>query len=449
MTSTIKVDNIQKVSDASNIIKKCSATTTVGSGAGNTVVVCGSTVTIGRCGGTVALASGATQTGFGASGAVTWDTTVKTGDFTAASGEGYFVNTTSGAVTVTLPGSPSAGNIVAIADYAGTAATNNIAIGRNSSNFQGAAQDGKITINRQVFTLVYVDGTQGWVPVTENDSSAAGPKFIAATGGTVTCGACGNTKIHTFTGPGTFCISSAGNALGSNILNYMVVAGGAGGGSSGRYETGGGGGGGYREANDPKAKAPFAASILASNVGLTAATGPISVTVGAGGAGGASGSNSIFSSITSAGGGTASSTGGSGGGGPSAASGANGNTPAVAPPQGNPGGDGHPGSGRAGGGGGAGESGFPGPVSGQGGDGVANSINDTLTFRSGGGGGAGGSPNPDAGPGGQGGGGPGRPSSPGTGGAATANTGGAGGGGYNGTGGAGGSGIVIIRYRYQ
>ena len=48
MTSTIKVDNIQKVSDASNIIKKCSATTTIGSGSGNTVVVCGSTVTIGR-----------------------------------------------------------------------------------------------------------------------------------------------------------------------------------------------------------------------------------------------------------------------------------------------------------------------------------------------------------------------------------------------------------------
>tara|TARA_R100001086_G_scaffold28943_1_gene13264 strand:+ start:1182 stop:2534 length:1353 start_codon:yes stop_codon:yes gene_type:complete len=450
MTSTIKVDNIQKVSDASNIIKKCSATTTVGSGAGNTVVVCGSTVTIGRCGGTVALASGATQTGFGASGAVTWETTIKTGDFTASSGEGYFVNTTSGAVTVTLPGSPSAGNIVAIADYAGTAATNNITIGRNSSNFQGAAQDGKITINRQVFTLVYIDGTQGWLPVSENDSSAAGPKFIAATGGTITCGACGNTKIHTFTGPGTFCISSAGNALGSNILNYTVVAGGGGGsGPSGRYENGGGGAGGYREANDSNAKAPFASSTLASNVGLTAATGPLSITVGAGGGPNSAGSNSIFSSITSAGGGAGGSAGGSGGGGPSAASGANGNTPAVSPPQGNPGGAGHPGSGRAGGGGGAGETGFPGPVSGQGGDGVSNSINDTLTARSGGGGGSGGSPNPDAGPGGDGGGAPGRPTSPGAGGSATANTGGAGGGGYNGAGGSGGSGIVIIRYRYQ
>ena len=65
MASIIKTDNVQKVSDDSNIIKKCGSTTTVGSGAGNTVVVCGATVTIGRCGGT--LASGATQTGFGRS----------------------------------------------------------------------------------------------------------------------------------------------------------------------------------------------------------------------------------------------------------------------------------------------------------------------------------------------------------------------------------------------
>ena len=68
MTSKIKVDNINKVSDDSNIIKKCGTTTTVGSGSGNTIVVCGSTVTMGRCGGTVALASGATQTGFGTNG---------------------------------------------------------------------------------------------------------------------------------------------------------------------------------------------------------------------------------------------------------------------------------------------------------------------------------------------------------------------------------------------
>ena len=50
---------------------------------------------------------------------------------------GYFVNTTAGAINVTLPTSPSAGDIVAVADYAGTAATNNITIGRNGSNIEG------------------------------------------------------------------------------------------------------------------------------------------------------------------------------------------------------------------------------------------------------------------------------------------------------------------------
>jgi len=450
MTSKIKVDNINKVSDDTNIIKRCGTTTTVGSGASNTIVIDGSTVTIGRCGGTVALGSGATQTGFGASGAVTWDTTAKTGDFTATSGTGFFVNTSSGAVTVTLPASPSAGNIVAIADYAGTAATNNITIGRNSSNFQGAAQDGKITIDRQAFTLVYVDGTQGWVPVAENDSSAEAPKYVAATGGTVTTAGCGNVKIHTFTGPGTFCVSCAGNPLGNAKLNYFVLAGGAGGGGGGRYERGGGGAGGYREANDPEAGAPYAASFLASPIGLTAVAGPTSVTVGAGGGASSNGSNSIFSTITSAGGGTDSSSGGSGGGGQSnAGAGGNGNTPSVSPPQGNPGSPGQPSSNPGGGGGGAGTAGgSPGTLR-DGGDGLSNSITDSLVTRAGGGGGSG-SP---GGQGGTGGGGNGRGNPPGAGcnASPTSNVGSGGGASYgtSSTGGSGSSGLVVIRYKFQ
>ena len=70
-------------------------------------------------------------------GAITWDTTVKTSGFTAVSGNGYFCNTTSAAFTVTLPSSPSAGDIVAIADYANTFDTNNVTIARNGSNIQG------------------------------------------------------------------------------------------------------------------------------------------------------------------------------------------------------------------------------------------------------------------------------------------------------------------------
>jgi len=104
MASTIKVDNIQN-QPGTNIINKCSVTTTVGAGAGETVNVCAATVNLGRSGGTVNLTSGATQSGFGRTGTVDWITTPKvTGDspITAVTGEGYFLNTTAGTITVNL-----------------------------------------------------------------------------------------------------------------------------------------------------------------------------------------------------------------------------------------------------------------------------------------------------------------------------------------------------------
>src|SRR6056300_1335104 len=89
--------------------------------------------------------------------------TEKTTSFTAAAGEGYFVNTTSGAITVTLPASPSLGDEVSIIDASGTADTNNITVGRNSENIQGSAADLTISTERAAFTLVYFNATQGWL----------------------------------------------------------------------------------------------------------------------------------------------------------------------------------------------------------------------------------------------------------------------------------------------
>jgi len=96
------------------------------------------------------------------SGGTSW-VAVKTSDFTAVAGEGYFVNTTSGAVSVTLPASPSLGDEVSVVDYAGTADTNNITINRNSHKIQGDASNLTISTERAGFTLVYVDATQGWL----------------------------------------------------------------------------------------------------------------------------------------------------------------------------------------------------------------------------------------------------------------------------------------------
>ena len=96
------------------------------------------------------------------SGGTSWQA-VKTSTFTAVAGEGYFVNTTSSAITMTLPGSASQGDEVSIIDYAGTFDTNNLTVGRNSHKIQGSAADLTVSTERAGFTLVYVDATQGWL----------------------------------------------------------------------------------------------------------------------------------------------------------------------------------------------------------------------------------------------------------------------------------------------
>ena len=95
-------------------------------------------------------------------GGTAWQA-IKTGATTMTSGQGYFVNTTSSAFTMTLPSSPSLGDFVQIIDYAGTFDSNNCTIGRNSQPIQGAAADLTVSTERAAFTLVYVDSTHGWL----------------------------------------------------------------------------------------------------------------------------------------------------------------------------------------------------------------------------------------------------------------------------------------------
>jgi hypothetical protein len=439
------------------------------------------TITVGNSGNTIIIPAGATITnngtanGFGATynGAINWSSTIKTSGFTAVSGNGYFCNTTSGPFIVTLPASPSAGNVVAFKDYAQTWNTNSLTLGRNGSNIEGIASNAIQSTQGQSITLIYIDSTKGWVIIDSAQSSEIKqPTFITATGGTVLT--CGNYKTHIFTSSGCFVVSSIGNVCGSTTVDYMVVAGGGG---NQQYGAGGGGAGGFRQSYPNPATGGFP---------ITATTYPI--TVGAGGTWptGTNGSPSVFSTITSAGGGFGSigfgagpnvpgNPGGSAGGGGSSTGGGSpggtGNTPPVSPPQGNPGGNGGSPSGSyaSGGGGGASASGgnaSPGGPAGAGGDGsywpngafgpTAPSYGTTgpvpaVRYFAGGGGGA---IAADAGPrspapGGAGGGGAGKYSGgpatvPSV--AGTANTGGGSGGG---DGYSGGSGIVVIRYKYQ
>jgi len=446
MASTIKVNNIQNQCGA-NIANKC-----------------GTTITLGASGDTITLACGASQTGFGRTGTVDWDTTAKTASFTAVSGNGYFVNTTSGAITVTLPATPSAGDIVSLADYTNTFQTNSVTVARNGSNIGGVSANATLSTEGQSVTFIYVDATEGWKNVQDSTSNVTGNPFLTATGGTETT--CGDFKIHTFTSPGTFTVTNLSSTSAENTVGYLVVAGGGG---SGRCRGAGGGGGGYREGRnvpiDNFTASPLVADAPTNAVTVTAQSYPI--TVGGGGTGGVPGSNdggvgsnSIFSTIIATGGGGGAGgfgtggNGGSGGGGSDTGSGGSGNTPPVSPAQGQNGGDSTSGGGGAGSGGGGGATavGSNGTSScgGDGGAGATSSINLTPTGRSGGGGGGLDSPGPGSAGSAQDGGGVGI-KGPGSGTAGTTNTGGGAGGSGLGSpvGAAGGSGIVIIRYKYQ
>jgi hypothetical protein len=421
---------------------------------------CGTT-TLGDSGDTFTIPSGVTITnngtanGFGATGAVNWQTgDIKTATFTPTSGEGYFINSGS-ALTANLPAG-SAGAIVAFADYARNFATYNFTVSPNGSEkIGGIAADVTLDIDGQAATFVYVDSTKGWVNIQNAEDTETGQSFITATGGTITTS--GNCKIHTFTSPGTFCVSAASAQTANNQVSYLVVAGGGGGG----YDVGGGGGaGGFRERKSPAT--PYTASPLEGAATITVTATGFPITVGGGGAGStanyptnaAAGSNSVFSTITSAGGGYGGSypagdggNGGSGGGGSGhnqATTGGTGNSPPVNPSQGNPGGNAPAplasSSTTGAGGGGATATGstslYPAPntFTPRAAGGTTSITASPVEYAQGGRGAADGAPNQQAGG-----------ANTGTGGDAAGNQGGP----TANHGAAGGSGIVVIRYRFQ
>jgi len=96
-------------------------------------------------------------------GGTDWQAVITADPANATAGEGYFCNTTSGAFTVTLPTSATIGDEISFIDYAATFDSNNLTVGRNSHNIQGAGADLTVAVERAAFTLVYVDATQGWL----------------------------------------------------------------------------------------------------------------------------------------------------------------------------------------------------------------------------------------------------------------------------------------------
>ena len=196
-------------------------------------------------------------------GGTDWQSTIQTSNFTAAAGKGYFVDTASGAITVSLPAG-SAGDEIHFTDYSGNFGSNEIIFDANGSQkILGTTDNHKCITENATVRLIYQNDTKGWTA--DN---------IATT------------------------------AL---VINFLVVAGGGGagrGGSYGEYYGGGGGGGGFRSSTDGRGGGQSSDAVIIATSGTN-----YTVTVGAGGAGvtsaipGNTGSDSIFATITSKGGG--------------------------------------------------------------------------------------------------------------------------------------------------
>jgi hypothetical protein len=350
-----------------------------------------------------------------AGGGLDWQAVETGATFTAVAGNGYPVNTTAQACTVTLPASASVGDEIIFTDYARNFATNALTIDQNSLNYQGqTSPNPEYDTAGESIHIVYMDATKGWIPTYDGAVADEVPQITD----------------H----------------------EYLIVGGGGCGGKATEgsgYGRGGGGAGGYLTNYGGTAISLYQGTTYTITVGTGSSTG---------------GGNGLDSALTGAditdvtaagGGGGANQTGaapdgGSGGGGglhPS--TGGSGNTPSTSPAQGFDGGDSVSG-GSGGGGGGASEVGaVSGAASGgDGGDGTANEITGSSDIYAGGGGGGG---NTNGGEGGTGGGGVGFQHSPSRAATPGADGEGGGGGGSSFTAGAypnpgdGGNGIVILR----
>ena len=390
----------------------------------------GTTLTVGASGDTITIPSGATlvnngtATGFAS---IAWQSTIVTGTtLSAVVGNGYWIDTTSNACTITLPASANVGDQIIFSDYARKWGTNAVTIDQNSLNFQSFSSPNPVyDTNGETISIVYSGATQGWIPIDDGAVAFETPQPYS--------------------------------------VDFLVIAGGGGGGGSDGNNNGGGGAGGYRNSYSTESSGANSSSeTSASFVEGTVYT----ITVGAGGTdGGASiatnGNDSFisgsgFTTITSSGGGrggeaeTANTNGGNGGSG----GGAGFNSSTGGTGTANQGLDGASGLASApsyagGGGGGAGVAGTQAanpstkPV---GGDGLASSITGSSVTRAGGGGG-GHQQDTTRSSGGNGGGGAGGALTPNvTGTSGTANTGSGGGGSRsNNAGGNGGSGVIILR----
>ena len=92
-----------------------------------------------------------------------WNTSTQSTNFTASAGNQYFIDTSGGAITLTLPSTAAIGDEIRVLDATGTFDTNNLTVGRNSHKIQRDASDLTVTTEGAAFALVYHNSTNGWL----------------------------------------------------------------------------------------------------------------------------------------------------------------------------------------------------------------------------------------------------------------------------------------------
>ena len=322
-------------------------------------------------------------------GFVEWQSPV-TSSATMEAGKGYPVDTSSGAITMTLPASASLGDTIELNDYKRTWGSNNCTINLNGHNMQGYAFNPDFDVDGTAVTLVYADSTQGWMVQQDEDSplrsstppgnqeytSSGSFTFTVPTGIESICVVCvgaggksgiGNSgqaggggalafKNNISVTPGstgTVTVGAPGNHSGNNGnsgglskfnyngVDYAIANGGGGGNGDGNQSGGNAGGGGSIGGNNSGGGAGGAGGQDSQNFG-----GP-----GGGGAGGYTGAGGNGANSQTNGGNAVTGQAGSGGGG---------------------GGGGKGGQSEVGGGGGGGVGIFGQGTSGNGGTGAGN-----------------------------------------------------------------------------
>ena len=127
------------------------------------IKISGTTVipdTLGSANQVLRINSGGTEGEWGdASGGVTYLS--KTANYTASANEGILSDTSGGTFTVTLPASPSEGDIVIINDAAGSWNTNNLTVERNGSTIDGDAENMTLDVDNASVEFIYDGATWG------------------------------------------------------------------------------------------------------------------------------------------------------------------------------------------------------------------------------------------------------------------------------------------------